>query len=106
MVVLPLELTEAPAMQVNLLPFSSTIASAIEEDLHMCYTSRTFTCTSRMLSSVTASRTEIWTSYVGNVLRRYTKAFVKHVCTRSSPEIQQEISVPLMHCSAFIKIIA
>ena len=58
MAVPPLELAEAPAMQVNLLHCSSNIASASEEDLHMCSTSCTYTCTSCMLSSVIASETE------------------------------------------------
>ncbi len=108
MAVLPLEVAEAPAMQVNLLHCSTNIASASEEDLNMCSTSCTYTCTSCMLPTIIESETEFWTCCVGDVLHKYTNISVKHVCTRNSPAfaIDQEISVPVMPCSAFMKIIA
>lgn len=108
MAVLPLELAEAPAMQVHVVHCSSSIKSASQEDRLLCSTSCTYTCISCMLPTIIASETEIWTCCVGNVLHKYTEIFVKHVCPRSSPafEIDLEISVPLMPCSSFMVIIA
>lgn len=109
MAVLPLELAEDPAMQLNVLHCSSSIASTSEEDMHMCSTSCTYTCTSCMLSTTLHRRsTKFWTCCVGNVLHKYTEIVVNHVCARSSAAFQtdQEISVPLIPCSAFMEIIA
>jgi len=45
---------------------------------------------------------------MGDLLHKYTKISVKHVCTRSSAAfaIDQEISIPLIPCSVFMEIIA
>ena len=108
MAVLPLELAEAPARQVNILHCSSNTASASEEGLNMSSTLRTYICTSCMLPSIMASDAEFWTCCVGNLLHKCTEISVKHACTRSSPAfaIDQEVGNPLMPSSVFMEIIA